>query len=452
MGLEILLLSEATGIRPKKKEKRGESLEIKSKEIKFVPIEQIIPNPKNPNKHPQDQIERLSKIIDFQGFRVPLIISNRSGFLVSGHGRLECAKHLKIKELPVMYQDFESEAQEYAFVVSDNEIQKWASTDLSMVNMEMLDLGPDFDIDLLAIKDFVIEPIEKFEPQSDEDEVPEVAHPITRRGDVWLLGNHRLMCGDSTMIDDVEKLMNGEKADMVFTDPPYNVNYESDHSGKIKNDKMSDKDFEQFIRDTYTAIDFACADNASIYICHATMVVEFDTVLREMDWAINNKIIWVKDIPTFTMAKYKWKYEPIHFCLKGSPKFYGDKTQVNVWEIKSIQSAGNSDEMGNTWFKGGSKNLTLHPTQKPYQLPLKAIENSSKKGDLLFEPFSGSGSTLVASEGSGRRCFAMELDEKFADVCIKRWELFAGKKATLELTGQTYEELKAERDLTQQPD
>lgn len=141
---------------------------IQSKEIEIVPIEQIVPNPKNPNKHPKEQIERLAKIVDFQGFRIPLIISNRSGFLVSGHGRLEMAKLRNLKELPVMYQDFDSEAQEYAFVVSDNEIAKWAATDLSMVNSEMLDLGPDFDIDLMGIKEFSIEPIEKKEEKEIE--------------------------------------------------------------------------------------------------------------------------------------------------------------------------------------------------------------------------------------------------------------------------------------------
>lgn len=145
-------------------------MEIKSKEIEIVPIEQIVPSPKNPNKHPKEQIERLSKIVDFQGFRIPLIISNRSGFLVSGHGRLEMAKLKGIKELPVMYQDFESEAQEYSFIVSDNEIAKWASTDLSMVNAEMLEFGPDFNIEMLGLKEFAIEPIEKFEM---EDELKE---------------------------------------------------------------------------------------------------------------------------------------------------------------------------------------------------------------------------------------------------------------------------------------
>jgi hypothetical protein len=142
-------------------------MEIQAKEISIVPLEQIIPNPKNPNKHSQEQVERLSRIFDFQGFRVPLIVSKRSGFLVSGHGRLEAAKLRGMESLPVIYQDFDNEAQEYAFIVSDNEIQKWAKTDLSMVNTEMLELGPDFDIDLFGIKDFTIEPLEKFEMENE---------------------------------------------------------------------------------------------------------------------------------------------------------------------------------------------------------------------------------------------------------------------------------------------
>ena len=186
----------------------------------------IIPHPDNMNKHPKEQIERLAKLIQYQGQRHPIIISKRSGFIVAGHGRWEAMKLLaktdNWDQIAVDYQDFESEAQEYAFMTSDNAIAEWAELDLSAVNTKMLDLGPDFDVDLLGIKDFVIEPIEKFEPQADEDEVPDVVHPITRRGDIWLLGNHRLMCGDSTMIDDVEKLMNGEKF-FVYADPPYGI-------------------------------------------------------------------------------------------------------------------------------------------------------------------------------------------------------------------------------------
>jgi hypothetical protein len=154
----------------------------------LVELHKIIPNPKNPNNHSDKQIERLSKLIEYQGQRHPIIVSKRSGFVVVGHGRLDSIKKLGWEKAAVNYQDFENEAQEYAFVVSDNAISEWSELDLSMVNSEMLDFGPDFDVDLLGIEDFVIEPIEKFEPQADEDEVPEVVNPITRRGDIWLLG------------------------------------------------------------------------------------------------------------------------------------------------------------------------------------------------------------------------------------------------------------------------
>jgi DNA modification methylase len=411
---------------------------------------EIIPHPKNMNRHPEEQIIRLAKLIKFQGQRHPIIISRRSGFIVAGHGRWEALKLLKKENgwdsCAIDYQEFESEAQEYAFMTSDNAIQEWADLDLSMVNTEMLDFGPDFDVDLLGIKDFTVEPVEKFEAPGDPDNVPEVKFPITRKGDLWTLGNHRLLCGDSTLIDDVEKLMGGVKADMVFTDPPYNVNYESDHTGKIQNDNMSDGDFEQFIRMVYSNLDMFTAKNSSIYIAHATMVIEFDTVLREFDWKISNKIIWVKDIPTYSMARFKWKYEPIYFVTKGTPVFNGDKKETNVWEFKSIQSAGNSDESGNTWFKGGAKNLTLHPTQKPWQLVEKAVTLSSNEKQVVLDLFGGSGSTMIACEKSHRKNYTMELDEKFCDVIIKRWEGFTGLKAVLQSTGQTCEELKIERD------
>ena len=265
-------------------------MEIRSREIKLVPIEQIVPNPKNPNKHPKEQIERLSKIVDFQGFRIPLIISNRSGFLVSGHGRLEMAKLKGVKELPVMYQDFESDAQEYSFVVSDNEIARWAATDLSMVNTEMLDLGPDFDIDLLGIKDFVIEPIEKFEPQGDEDAVPEVVHPITRRGDIWLLGNHRLICGDSTEIDTYNKLLNGKVVDVVFTSPPYNAgknirgNFYQEYS-----DDLSEDDYVDFLN----SVTINCIANARFNFFNLQIL---ESNKRSLVKYQNDNIDYLKDV------------------------------------------------------------------------------------------------------------------------------------------------------------
>ena len=178
-------------------------MEIRSQSIELVSVNQLIPHPKNMNKHSEEQIMRLCKIIEYQGWRNPLIVQKGTNLIVAGHGRLLAAKHLNMEEVPVTYQEFESEEQLYACIVSDNAIASWAELDLGMINMEIENLGPDLDIDVLGIKDFVIEPLEKYDSEN-EDDVPELKEdPITKRGDVWILGNHRVMCGDSTMIDDV---------------------------------------------------------------------------------------------------------------------------------------------------------------------------------------------------------------------------------------------------------
>ena len=396
----------------------GEVMEIKSKEIKIVDIDLLIENPKNNNIHPDDQIERLAKLIKHTGFRNPLVVSNRSGFVLCGHGRINAAKKAGLKELPVIYQDFNDEAEEYAYMTADNAIHNWSSIDLGKVNSEMLDFGPAFDIDLLGIRDFVIEPAEKFEPQGDEDAVPEVVHPITRRGDIWLLGNHRLMCGDSTMIDDVEKLMNGEKADMVFTDPPYNVAFNG-RSGKhdvIKNDNLSDRDFSNFIEEVCQVIKTI---NPTVYYIWCNW--KFYGILQgKLDY--KTCIVWAKNV--FGMGNgYRHQHE---FCLFNGKIDEVIKNESDLWEIKKDHNY-------------------VHPTQKPVALSVRAFGNHIKLLNVL-DLFGGSGSTLIGAQQTGRNAFIMELDEKYCDVIIKRWENYTGKKATLELNGQTYEELKQERE------
>lgn len=396
-------------------------MEIQSKEIVLMPIDSLIFNPKNNNSHPKEQIERLEKLITYQGFRNPVVVSKRSGFVIAGHGRIEAAKNIGMKEVPVMVQDFENEAQEYAYLTSDNAIQSWSALDLSKVNTEMLDLGPDFDIDLLGIKDFVIEPIEKFEPQSDEDEVPEVEHPITRRGDIWLLGNHRLMCGDSTIIDDVEKLMNGERADMVFTDPPYGVDYKG-----IKNDSRDG--LEKLLDEAFSNYLAMSKSGAGIYVFHSDRCADiFHSVFRRY-FHFSSMIIWNKNSLTLSQTDYQSKHEPCMYgwMNNGKHSFYGDRKQTSVWDVHKEKTEG-------------------HTTPKPIAIVEKGLFNSSKVGDLVIDLFLGSGSTLIASEKNNRKCFGMELDEKYCDVIINRWEKYTGKKAILESTKQTYEELKSER-------
>lgn len=424
-------------------------MKIQSQEIELVSVKSLINHPKNNNKHSKEQIDRLVKLIEYQGFRNPLVVQKGTNLIVAGHGRLEAAKKLGMKEVPVTYQEFDSEAQLYAYLTSDNAIHSWSELDLSMVNQEMLDLGPDFDIDMLGIKDFVIEPIEKFEPQADEDEVPEVVHPITRRGDLWILGNHRLLCGDSTMIDDVDRLMGGAKADMVFTDPPYNVNFKGALSStskdgrlikmsegyknpssthrEIKNDEMDTSEFMDFISEIISIISLKCI--GGWYICFSSSTL--DQLLTPL---INNRmkwksiIIWNKNQSPMGGGHFRRKYEPIAYGYNEN-NFYGKPyAEDDVWEIDRTR-----------------KN-DLHPTMKPVGLVERAIEYSSRERQTVLDLFGGSGTTVIAAENKNRKAVVMELDEKYCDVIIKRWEQYTGKKAILESTGQTYEELKVERD------
>jgi DNA modification methylase len=412
---------------------------IKAESIEVVPIGSLIPHPKNMHQHTDDQIDRLVKLIEYQGMRNPIIVQKGTNLIVAGHCRLMALKKMGADKVPVIYQEFDSEAQLYAYMVSDNAIGKdtWASLDLSAINTEMLDLGPDFDIDMLGIKDFVIEPIEKFEPQADEDSVPEVVHPITRKGDLWILGKHRLLCGDSTMIDDVERLMGGEKADMVFTDPPYGVAYEGGHNQKkrdgIKNDKLAGEDLTGLFENALSNAEMITTDKAAFYIWYASgKSVETFASFAGLGLKVRAIIAWYKvksGLGAF-MAQYIPNYEPCIYALKekGTVKWNGPSNEKTVWELKK-----------------DSKN-EYHPTQKPVELSERAITNSSDNGDIVYDCFLGSGATLIGAEKVGRKCYGMELDEKYCDVIINRWQNYTGKKATLESTNQTYEELKVERD------
>jgi DNA modification methylase len=399
-------------------------MQVKSKDIQLVEIYKLVFNPKNNNKHPKEQIDRLAKLIEYQGFRNPVVVSNRTGFVVAGHGRIEAAKKIGMDKVPVMYQDFENEAQEYAYLTSDNAIASWAELDLSAVNTEMLDLGPDFDIDLLGIKDFVIEPIEKFEAQSDEDEVPEVIHPITRKGDIWLLGKHRLMCGDSTMIDDVEKLMNGEKADMVFTDPPYGVSYQSNMRTKSEKFDVIKND-DEFL-DIVPIIEMF--SRGFVFIWSTWKVIGEWLGKTQSLGKPSNTIVWFKGGGGIGDLK---------------------KTFSTDWELALVWHRGHEltgKRIGSVWSIGKDKAIDYkHPTQKPVALAEEALDKCSKSGYRVLDLFGGSGSTLLACEKMNRVSLNMELDEKYCDVIINRWQNYTGKKATLESSGQTYEELKQER-------
>jgi DNA modification methylase len=417
-------------------------MEIKSKQISEVATSLLQHHPKNMHVHSDEQIERLCELIKYQGWRNPIIVQKGTNLVVAGNGRLMAAKKLGIEKVPVIEQEFDSEAQLYAYMVSDNAIGKdtWATLDLAQINVDILDLGPELDISMLGLKDFVIEPAEKFEPQADEDEVPSVEHPITRRGDIWLLGNHRLKCGDSTLIDDVEKLMNGEKADMVFTDPPYSLtgggrtgNFVN--SGFMSPDKFKDKS----TKNLFEVPEFSAwlpmfpvilKETSEIFVMsNVRNLKELMEEIEKTKAKIHNILIMNKNT-SFPHIWYSTNSEFVLYYYYGNAIDPIKKCQSNVFDVKMP--------------RGKEKK---HASQKPVEFISDIISNH--KGSLIFEPFAGSGSTLIACEKTNRKCYGMELEPKYVDVVIKRFEQYSGKKATLELTGQTYEELKAERDLTQ---
>lgn len=416
-------------------------MEIKSKEIEMVPVSELIHHPKNMNEHSDDQINRLVKLIEYQGFRNPLVVQRGTNLVVAGNGRLMAARKIGLSYVPVTYQEFDSEAQLYAYMTSDNAIASWAHLDLSKVNTEMLDLGPDFDIDMLGIKDFVLEPIEKFEALTDEDAVPEVVHPITRRGDIWLLGSHRLMCGDSTMIDDVDKLMNGEKADMVFTSPPYNANTKAGQ-GDIFNGKKSKKLYAEGYSDNLESNQYLDFTKTVLENCFS---VTEGFIFWNVSYNANSRFEYIKQIEDrieFLIEQICWK-KTSTIPFKGS--LMRDWEPIYLFSTNG-KSLGLKEVVSNHWVVSNQNSQQEnHKACFPVDLPRKGISIVKKTTGIVFEPFCGSGTTLIASEKEERRCFGMELDEKYCDVVINRWQNFTGKTAKLELTKQTQEELKTER-------
>lgn len=401
---------------------------IESKDIRLVKLKDVKLNPKNRNKHSDEQITRLIKIIEYQGFRSPLIVSNRTGLLVAGHGRLMAAKEMKIKEVPVMFQDFKDEAQEYAAMVSDNAIASWAEIDMSGINTDLGDLGPDFDIDLLGIKGFEIE-VER--ELGDEDAVPDNVEPKTKLGDIYRLGEHRLMCGDSTVITDVERLMAGSLADLWIADPPFGVSYMEknaavnggivkNQTGKeIKSDTKSVEELCPFWRDVASNAFIVTTDKAANYWCACQgsdkMMMMMMMMMDEAGWNIRHELIWAKSSLVFGRSDYHYQHEPIIYGWKksGTHEWYGDRKQTSLF---MIDRPSKSD---------------LHPTTKPVELFSQFISNSTKKGQLVLETFGGSGTTLIASEKLSRKSNTMELDPHYCDVIVARWEKYTGNKAEL---------------------
>ena len=391
----------------------------------MVEIEKVIPNPRNPNKHSEKQIALLSKIIAAQGWRAPITVSTRSGFIVRGHGRLLAARKLGLAEVPVDYQAYETEAAEWADLIADNRLSELSETDELLLKDLLQELGTsELDLELTAYTADEIDQMLGSAKEVQEDDfdadkaLSEIDEAKTKLGDIYILGKHRLLCGDSTDAAAVEKLMDGQKADIAVTDPPYNVGYTGGTKDAltIQNDKQEDSDFRQFLSAAFTNMDAAMKPGAVFYIWHADSEgYNFRAACKDAGWQVRQCLIWNKNQLVMGRQDYHWKHEP---CL------YGWKEgAAHLW-------ASDRKQTTILCFDRPQKNAE-HPTMKPVALLAYQIANNTKGEDIALDLFGGSGTTLVACEQLGRKCYMMELDPKYVDVIIKRWEELTGNKAEL---------------------
>lgn len=391
-------------------------------------IVKIKPYHKNAKKHPEKQIQQIAESIKAFGFNQPIVI-DKNNEIVVGHGRYEAAKLLGLTDVPVIRADQLTEEQVKAYRLADNKLNEseWDMTlaieELKGLSDEMIDLT-GFDRDLL------IEDDEK------DDLIPENPPAVSKLGDLYILGKHRVLCGDATKKEDVEKLMNGNKADMVFTDPPYNVNYSGrgeNTSEGILNDKMSKESFDVFLEEIFKRYDENCKTGGGWYIFHSSSTQhQFQKAIENSGWNVKNQIIWNKPTASMGWGDYRWKHEPMFYCGKDKTIFYGDRTNSTILDFhKSEQQLLNwakrvkrDEQNGKTsiWtMKRDSVQGYKHPTQKPVELISYALYNSSKAEDIVLDLFGGSGSTLIACEKTNRIGYLMELDEKYVDTIIQRY-------------------------------
>ena len=410
-----------------------------STHIERWPTEKLVPYARNARTHSEEQVAQIAASIVEFGFTNP-ILAGSDGVIVAGHGRLAAAQKLGLETVPVVVLDHLTPTQRRALIIADNRIAENAGWDDAMLRIELQSLQEDgFNLDITgfdadAMAEIMAGEETTVDGQTDDDAVPEVsATPISRPGDVWELGNHRLVCGDATDPKSYELLMADGQADMVFTDPPYNVDYANSAKDKMRgkdrpilNDNLGDG-FYDFLLAALTPMLERCA--GATYIAMSSS--ELDT-LQQAFRAAGGKwstfIIWAKNTFTLGRADYQRQYEPI---LYGWPEgenrhWCGDRDQGDVWNIKKPQ-----------------KN-DLHPTMKPVELVERAIRNSSRSGDIVLDPFGGSGTTLIAAEKTGRIGWLIELDPKYVDVIVRRWQDWSGQDAYRERDGLPFNMLACE--------
>lgn len=411
-------------------------------QIIYKPTGSLIPYARNAKKHPPAQVAEIAASIRQFGFNAPVLLDESDG-IIAGHGRVLAAGLLKMDKVPTIALPHLTGAQKQAYILADNKLTERGGWDADMLRIELLDLQEQgFDVEITGFKDDELAKLIGPKGEgglTDPDAVGDIPSiPVSRIGDVWILGSHRLVCGDATMEADVAAALNGVKPHLMVTDPPYGVNYDptwrhevgannSARVGKVMNDDRSDW------REAW-----ALFPGDVVYVWHGALhAANVADSLRETGFGIRAQIIWRKQRFVFGRGDYHWQHEPCWYAVRQGAKghYSGDRKQSTIWDIDNASGAhGDKDDAA-----------TIHSTQKPVECMRRPIENNSSPGQAVYEPFSGSGTTIIACEMTGRSCHAVELDPAYVDVAIGRWQEFTGKPAVLEATGKMFAEVLAER-------
>jgi len=414
-------------------------MEKPSYSVEHLTVNELIPYARNARTHSDAQVAQIAASIVEFGFCNPVLV-DESGGIIAGHGRILAARKLGLADVPCIRLSHLSQNQRRAYVIADNRLALNAGWDEELLALEIAELDErGFDIDLLGFDEAELEGLladaDPTVGETDPDDAPElIEEAVSKLGDLWILGDHRILCGDSTDSASVMKLMNAELASLVVTDPPYGVSYadknaflnEIDKGNmvqvEIANDHLSKEHTQEMWRSAFHEMSEVMLPGAVIY-CFMPQGGDQMMMMMMMQGAgiePRHELIWLKNNHVLGRADYAYKHEPILYAWKkGGHKFYGD-FQTSVLEFPRPQKSD------------------LHPTMKPVPLIERLIENSSKRGDLLYEPFSGSGTAIIAAEQTGRRCYAMELSPQYVDVAVKRWQRLSGKVAILEADGAEF--------------
>ena len=400
----------------------------KTTELVEVAVTSLRPYERNAKIHGPEQIEKLKRSIEEFGFVSPCLI-DRDGNIIAGHGRVEAAKALGMERVPCVYVDGLTDAQRKAYILADNRLTELGEWDMDLVNEELVDLDAmDFDVSLTGF-DLPEDEAEVIEDDYDLSAAPET--PRAKRGDIWKLGNHRVMCGDSTSSEDFRLLMGGEVADMVFTDPPYGVSIgdknaalnEVQKSGRctenIANDTLGEAELYELLRAAMVNVREACADDAVYFVTSpqgGSLGLMMMMMMRDAGLEVRHVLMWEKNCATFSLGRldYDYQHEPIFYTwTKAHHNFRGGDYRTTVWKYNKPTKCN------------------LHPTMKPVELVANAIKDGSTPGMIVLDAFGGSGTTVIAAEELGRKARVMEIDPHYVDVIIDRWEQFTGEKAVL---------------------